>query len=500
LAEAGSLIEFLGYAPDLDPTIPGVITECAAIIPSTKGFRGAPSAVATTLPALAAECKGAASVIKRDDSTRMFAGTASNLYESAGTSWTTRTPSGAGQTLNGLGTADRWRFAQFQDTTLATAETEVPVFITTATTFAKVTTTAPKCAIIETVNNFVFGFDVSDQGAIFDSSDRPDGWWCAAKGGFSDWVPSITTEAATGTLLSTAGKITAGKRFGYQVVAYKRGSMYLGTYVGQPQIWDFQLVIGEAGALSQEVVVDVGTPEEPKHIFMGLDNFYSFDGSHPLPIGNPIRKAVFEEIALASYYAATALHDRNGKRVYFFYPTTNSNMPNKCVVYHYLKDRWGRDDRTIEAVMQYIEPGLTYDALGGSYSTYDDLPSATYDLAFLSPGTPTPAVFNTSHLVQTLTGAAGTSEITTGDYGSDQIFTQLSRMRPRFITAPTSANLTNYYRNTLSASLVADTVRALISGRFDMKRSARWHRLSQSMVGDHEITGFTVDAIADGQE
>lgn len=496
----GEMIPFIGYAPDLDGTLPGVMTNCSAVVPSTRGFKGAPSPVSTTLPTLAGQCQGAASVQKRDDSSRIFAGTATNLYEGASSSWTLRTPSGAGQTLNGLGTSDRWRFAQFQDTTLCTAKTETPKFLTTATTFAAVTTTAPKCAIIETVNNFVMAFDVNDQGALFDSADRPDGWWCAGKGNYTQWTPSITTEAATGTLQSTPGKITAGRRFGYQVVAYKRNSMYVGTYVGQPVIWDFALVPGSAGALSQEAVVNIGTPEQPKHIFMGSDNFYAFDGGRPVAIGNPIRDTVFGELNMGFYYAAQVLHDQINRRVYFWYPTTNSALPDKCVVYNYLTDRWGRDDRTIEAVMDYIATGMTYDALGSSYATYSDLPSTSYDTTFFSASVPVPAVFDTTHMLKTLTGVSSMSSITTGDYGSDQNFTTLSRVRPKFISAPLSADLTHFYRNILSSSLTLDCVKSMSSGRFDLLRSARWHRLSYSLVGDYEISGFSVDAIQDGLE
>lgn len=490
-------ILFVGYAPDLPPTTPGVMVNCGAVVPSTRGFKGAPSALSTNTAALAAQCFGAASIRKKDDTTRIFAGTTTNLYEKSSGTWVTRTPA---VTLNGLGTTDRWRFAQFGDTTLCTAKTEIPQFITTATQFAAVTTTAPKAAIIETVNNFVMVFDVTDQGAIFDSADRPDGWWCAGKGNYTQWTPSITTEAATGTLQSTSGKITAGRKFGYQIVVYKQRSMYMGTYVGQPVIWDFQLIPGDAGALSHEVVVNVGTPEQPKHIFMGADNFYSFDGGRPVPIGNPLRQTVFGELNTGFYYAAQALHDVANKRVYFYYPTGSSNKPDKCVVYNYLTGVWGRDDRTIEAVLEYLATGITYDELGASYSTYDALTALSYDTAFFTTSAPLPGIFDTSHLLKTLSGPAVSSSITTGDYGDDQVFTTLKRVRPRFINAPALAEFTNFYKNNLSDDRTIDTLRMFSSGRFDLMRSARWHSGRFDMTGDYEIQGFSVDVMADGEE
>jgi hypothetical protein len=498
------MIPFLGYAPDLDPTIPGVMTNCSAIVPSAKGFKGAPTPVSVGLPALEAACFGAALMRKTDDTTRLFAGTSTKLFEAGTSSWTDRSG-----TVTGLGTADQWRFAQFGDVSLAVAKTEILQALTTGSAFANATSTAPKGSIVETVNNFVFLFDVNDQGALFDSADRPDAWWCAAKGGHTSWAPSVTTEAATNNLRSTSGKITAGRRFGYQIIAYKLKSMYIGTYVGSGPIWDFQLLPGEAGALSQESVVSVGTPDDPKHIFMGFDNFYLFSGGRAVPIGNvtpqgfmsPVKDTVFAELNTQYYYACKSLHDAKNSVVYFFYPVSSAVTPDKCVVYNYRTNRWGRDDRTIEQVVEYISAGITYDALGATYSTYDDFPNLSYDLAFASAqGSPLPAVFDTTHTVKTLTGVTANSSITTGDYGDPDRFTDLVRVTPQFLTAPTSASLVNFYKDNLSDSLTTDQTTSLSRGRFDFLRSSRWHRGRFDLVGNHEISGFTPRSTEDGEE
>lgn len=499
------MIAFLGYAPDLDSTIPGVMTNCAAVVPTTKGFKAAPIPQSVGQPALSAACYGAALVRKTDDTTRLFAGTASTLVEAGSATWTPRSG-----TISGLGTTNRWRFAQFGDTSLAVAKTEILQFITSGTAFAAATSTAPKGSIIETANNFVLLFDVNDQGGIYDSSDRPDGWWCGPKGsdGTGNWVPSVTTEAATGVLRSTAGKITAGRRFGNQIVAYKLRSAYLGTYVGSPTIWDWQLIPGEAGALSQECVVNIGTPEEPKHLFMGWDNFYSFAGGRIVPIGNmtdagffsPVRDTVYRELNVQYYYACMALHDAKNTLVYFFYPTGSAITPDKCVVYNYRTNRWGRDDRTVEQVVDYSSAGITYDALGTSYGTYDVLPDAGYDVAFATVGSPLPAIFDTAHVIKTLSGSGNMGSITTGDYGDPQAFSDLYRVIPQFLDAPDSANMVSYYRDLLSDDLTTGETVPYASGRFDMLRSARWHRARFDMVGYFEITGFTPYSNEGGEE
>src|SRR5690606_24284407 len=128
-------------------------------------------------------------------------------------------------------------------------------------------------------------------------------------GNYTDWANSVATQAGTDTLEETPGGITASRRFGNTLVVYKKNSMFLGVNVGPPNIWEFNLIPGSAGALSQEVVVNIGTPDNPKHIFMGEDDFYLYDGSKPIPIGaNRVKLSVFGQLLRSRYYACTASH------------------------------------------------------------------------------------------------------------------------------------------------------------------------------------------------
>jgi hypothetical protein len=485
------IVPIEGYAPDIDPTTPGILTNCASLVPSLKGFEGAPAPLDIDIDALAAACQGGDVLRKLDDTLRLFAATGTALYELSGTSWTDRTRAVGG--AYGLGTDLRWSFAQFGDVSLAVCKTDTMQSSTTAA-FADISG-APKATIVETVGQFVFAMDYDD------GSDVPHGWYCCAKGDYTDWTPSIANECATGVLTSSPGPIKAGKRFGDAIIAYKLRSMYLGVYVGVPAIWDFREIPGEAGALGQYAVVDIGTPEEPKHIFMGYDDFYQFDGSRPVPIGSPVKETVFGEINRSYAHRSIAMHDQANSRVYFFYCSSANLTPDKCVVYNYRTGKWGRDDRTIEFAMQYAGSGITYDSLGTYYSTYDSLPNLSYDSSFFTAATLIPAVFDSSHILKTLNAPNVSSSMTTGDYGDDQLFTTLSRVRPRFITKPSAATMTNYYRNNLGDSLTTDAMTAMDSNaRFDLMREARWHRVRIEFTGPVELPALSADFIQGGAE
>lgn len=482
------ILELLGYAPDADPTERGVLTNCAAVVPSLRGMKAAPSPATTPLAALAGTCQGAATVSKLDGSNRLFAGTAIKLYEAGVSSWTDVSRAASYTS----GTTARWRFAQQANVSLACNGSDTIQASVSTGAFSCIPG-APVAQILETVGQFVFALNISG---------TPHGWQTSALGDYTNWSVAISTQATSGNLKDTPGPITAGRRFGGSIIAYKKGSMYFGSYVGAPIVWNFELIPGIAGAMSQEVVVNIGTDQNPRHIFMGETDFYIFDGTKPYSIGtNRVKQNVFNTLLQSRYYACTALHDRINSRVYFFYPVSDSVFPDHCVVYNYRTDKWGVDDRQIEFAFEYVTPGITYGSLGSLYTTYGQLPNLPYGTAFLSSAQAQPAIVTTGHQVKTLTGVAASSSITTGDIGDDIQFSTLTRVRPRFLTAPSSAVMTNFYKNNEGDALTSDMATALSSGgSFDVVRDARWHRVTMAFVGDWEMDSSSVEYERSGLE
>jgi hypothetical protein len=492
--------KFIGYAPDLDPTTPGVITNCGAFIPSLKGMEGAPSPVSAGYTVLPSACVGAATLTKLDETKRTFAGTISKIFELASDTWTDR----SGSTYQAA-VDSRWRFAQFGNISLAANKGNI-IQSSTSSVFANVGAAVPKAGDIETVGQFVFAFNTNDQGNLLGGGagvDDPDRWWCCAKGDSTNWSPNAAVECASGRLTSVPGKLVGGKKFGANIVAYKQRGMFLGVYEGGAVVWNFDREIpGGVGALSKEVIVDVGTPDNPRHIFMGFEDFYSFDGSRPVPIGESwVKETVYTELNRTMAGQCWALHDRTKARIYFYYPISDAGNPDKCVVYNYRTGKWGSDDREIEAAFEFQSPSATYADVGDSYATYGDLPSVTYGSAFWTSGYPTPAIFNTSHLLQTLNGVALSPTFTTGDIGDDVNEVLLSRVIPRYLTAPSTASMVNFYRQNLGDTLTQDATTSQSSDkRFDVLREARWHRLRIDFTGDVEIPGLVIEAGASGSE
>ena len=199
----------LGFAPDFDSTAPGILTDCSRLVPTPSGYTSAQSPITAGLPALAAECRGAAVMRKLDNSKRIFAGTQTKLYQQSGSTWAdvSRATNYTG------GTDNRWRFVQFGDVSLAVNQTE-PLQASSSGAFSDVAG-SPKARLIESVAGFVM-LAGTNEATYGDSTDR---WWCSGLYDHTVWTPSIATQCATGRLVDAPGDIRALKRLGNDVVA-----------------------------------------------------------------------------------------------------------------------------------------------------------------------------------------------------------------------------------------------------------------------------------------
>jgi len=479
------MVPFTQFAPDLDPTTPGIIVDATNIIPTLRGYAGGPSGVDVGMDALAAAALSAAIVTKLDGTNRLFSGTTTKLYEKAGTGWTDVSRVAA----YNASTTYPWRFAQFGDSTLAVNKGDVLQTISGGADFADLT--APKAAVMCTAGGFVMLAN-TNEATYGDSFDR---WWCSAYLDETDWVPDIATQCTTARLVDTPGAITGLRAFGSDVVAFKERSMYLGRYSGPPGVWDFDLIPGEVGCASHDAVVDIGTAL----IFIGPDDIYLFNGSQPVSIGSPLREWFFADIDPTYPSRIKSAHDRVNSLVYFYYPRLGgSGSLTGCIVYNYKTNKWGVAHRAIEAAVDYITGGYTYDTLPIIGLTWDDWPAVTYDSPYWSASSRYTSYIGTDHTVYSLTGASASSDFTTGTYGMESEYSLIRRVTLRYLGRPTTATMTNYFQEYLGGTWTEDATTTESSGRFDVLRAAPFHKVKFSFTGDVEFNAANADIKASG--
>lgn len=479
------MIPFVGYMPDADPHLQGVITDCTFMIPTVRGYKAANSGVAIA-DALASECRGASYVIKLDRSQRVFSGTQTALYELSGSSWVDVSKVG-GYTGS---TESYWRFCQFGDVTICVNLQDATQKSVLSGSFSDLAG-APKAKVIETVGGFVMVANYND------GTDTPDGIYWSGYLDYTDWTPAVSTQCGYLRMYDTPGEFTALRRLGQFAIAYKENSMYLGQNYGPPTLWGFELISGEIGALSQESVISI----ETAHFFIGKSDIYVYDGSRPVSVGDGIREWFFSNLNTEFSYKIKGTHDRANSLIYWYFPdTTSVGVVNNCIIYNYKTGKWGRAAREIEACLEYLSGTMTYSLYETGYPTYDDTPSITYGSPFWTAGMFNFAVFDTTHTLKTLNGPAENSSITTGAIGDDEMFTLAKRVQPRFSNDPVSGSMTNYYALTDGSSFTTDQTVTMGNGRFDVLRAGRWHKFKMDFTGAVEVLGNTYKYETQGSE
>lgn len=479
--------KILGFLPDADQTTAGLLTDCTNLIPFDQGMKGAPSpSTPSGVPALPAACRGAAVVTKLDDSRRLIAGTFTKLYELTAGAWadvSTGSYSGGGES--------RWSIAQFGNDTVASNSVDA-IQRSTGTTFAPISG-APAAKIIFSVGTQIMALNVND-GAV-----KQDGWHCCATYDVTDWNESITTLCASGRLVSSPGQITAGGRLGEYAIAYKEQSIYIGQFVGAPSVWDWvQVPGGDAGCIGQSAWCDLG---DMGHFIVGLDSFYIFDGTRPVPVGyGEVRQWFYDASSPQFRYKTECIFDRQNRCVWIFYPSIDSTFNNKALVYHVPSKKWGKVDVSPEAAVNYVSAGVTIDGLAALSATIDGLASYSFDSQFWLSGGRSLALFNQDHQLQSMTGRSIASSMTTGDIGDDDRYTMLNRMRLRFVPnyKPTSASVQTYVKEESGGTPVLASTDDMVDGKFDVLDSARWHRATFLFTGDHRVSGMSVNLIPEG--
>lgn len=469
------MVPILGFAPDADQTTPGILADCENLIPALIGMEGAPTPLTPPdVPVLASVCIGASVTEKLDNTRRTFAGTQTRLYELVAGVWTDRSRAGNYT----AGPDSRWSYAQFGDATLACSGAEV-IQRSTSGAFADVAT-APRAEILFSVGAFVMALNTND-GAI-----KPDGWHCCAAFDDTSWTPSITTQAASGRLVATPGRLTAGARLGEYAIAYKERSIYLGQYVGSPVVWDWiQVPGGSAGCVGKNALVDIGGV----HFFVGHDNFWLFDGTRPQPIGDGAVRQWFVNNCSREFIQKTfCTYDKAHSRVWIFYPSVGSSECDSVLVYHVQSKQWGRANRAIQCALTYASPGYTIDTMNLVAPTFDTPLPISLDSQFWNASSTWPAVFDTSNQLQSLSGTSTASSLTTGDVGDDDAVMLLQQIRFRYGVAPASASVQTRYMQNSGGSYSDGVSGAMNDGKFDTLKAARWHKAIVSFAGPVRVT------------
>lgn len=472
-------MKLLGYAPDYDPNTEGVLKDVDNIVPTKRGFRTQPEPFEEGLDAVSTTVNSLAVMVDLSGDYRIFVGTTTTIEENTGAGWTDR----SGATYS-CPAGNRWSFAQFGNYTLASNTTD-GLQASTDAAFAAVNG-APASKYIAVSQGFVMAAHTSDK----------DGWHCSAYQDHTDWTEAIATQSTSGRIISGGG-ITGLKAFGSGFVIFKNNSMYVGTYVGAPVVFQWDEVPGDVGCPTSNAAVDIGD----RLAFLGHDSFYIFDGARNTDIGEPLREWFFDSVDVAKLDKTIATYNVRDGNITWHVVGDGANDPSIALVYNIRTGKWGKYKVNIEAAASYYTGGVTYNELGTLYTNYNDLPTnISYDSDYWAYKVLTHGVVKTDHKLYTMTRLPVQSFIMLNTIGSSNQYTTVRQIRPRFTIAPESSSLIHYIDHTYGDNFVEKGLVPLSGGNYDLLQSSRWHQFYMVFWGNMEIVEVDIDIIVDGTE
>jgi hypothetical protein len=481
------LVPLVQFAPDAEPGSGGTLQDALGFMPTERGMKTAPTAQDTGYATAPADVYGAAMVERSGGDKKLYIGTGGELFEGDGTAWSTVTRASGDYSATA---AASWYFAAFGNDALA-ASLGTTLQVSSGSAFADITA-GPTAEIVETVGLFAMCFNIDST-----SFAHPDGWWASAQANARDWVPSIASGSVRGRLLATSGPIKAARSLGSQMVVYKASGVYVGTEVGPPIWWAWQLIPGDAGCLGKYALATITLSGAPAHFVVGPRGMYLFDGTRPVTVGDGLVARWFLSNLNQNYADKTScLVDRTEGAVYVLFANAESEGElNDCLVYNFrYGGRFGRArNYNARFGLQYTQAASPFSARPEADITYDDIDAPTYDALFGGAEVDSPAILSFSNNLLTLNGSGSVSTLQTAYTGVDGALSMVRRVRPRFSTAPESATLTLQAGDNLADPPSAVASATLASNRFDVLSEARWHRFEMEATGGCELAALDVD-------
>jgi hypothetical protein len=489
------------WLPDL-PAIdnPG-LTEALNVLPVAGSYRPY-RPLSTQAGALASRPLGAISVRDTDGNAALYAGTATDLYQRSGATWTDRSTAVAYTTSS----LDFWRFAQFDNFVIGTNYADLPqkLVIASSADFEDIadTGTAPRARVIGVIGRFVvLGHTNEGVNGVVPSRLQ----WCAIDD-CTDWPIPQTADARTkqageqfmqaalGPVLAIEGE----EQFG---IVFQRSGISRVTYVGGDVVFQFDNIDSSRGLLCPNGVATVGK----RRYFPSSEGFFVTDGVNVEPIGDlQVDQFFLTNLDSAFPDRVYAAVDRQKKIIYFAFPgpSNTGGRPNMLLVYNYLEQRWTH----CEQILELLVPGLT---IATSIDDFDDLFDSVDDITppldspFWAGGAAALFGFDTSFQVGTLAGTPGTARIDGQEVELNLgLYSYVGGIKP-LVTGDSSVDVTIALgsRDNLddAVSYTAATDRTATTGYCDFENESRYHRARMEIVGEFkEAVGVQFIAQAAG--
>lgn len=480
------MIPFGDYLPDLpDFENPGA-TVATNVLPHQKSYLPWPSQSVYS-SAIDARARGAILARDKDDNVYNYVGNATKLYRLV-----TTTQTDASLAPYTTGAEERWSFAQWGQTVIATNFADNPQVITLGgTTFANLTT-ALKARHVTVIRDFVVF------GNTFDATDGnvPNRVRWSAFGDSTDYTVSAATQSDFQNIQS--GGWVQGITGGEYGLVFQDAAVQRMTYVGSPVVFQFDEILPGIGTPAPGSIAQMGDMV----FFLSQRGFGAIVGGSGIEwIGdNKIDRTFFADLDETYIYRMSSVVDPVEQRVYWAYPGAGNTggTPNKLLAYDWSTGRWSSGEFSVEFLTVAATSGFTLDSLDTVSSSIDAL-TESLDSRTWAGGAATFAAYDTDHKLAFFTGTPMTGTVETSEL---QLFPKrralLNAVRPLTDGGASTVSVISRNRQQDNTSEAGPfSVRA--SGRATMRVNARYHRVRVTASGDFtHVPGVELEGRAVG--
>jgi hypothetical protein len=177
------------------------------------------------------------------------------------------------------------------------------------------------------------------------------------QGNAYEWVPATTNQSGEQGL-SHGSYIVTANNTRQEILIWTDTALFSMQYVGPPFVWSFTLLDQDISIASQNAVLTVNNVV----YWMGRDKFFMYSGRvETLPC--TLRQFVYNDINYDQLSQVAAGANEGYNEIWWFYPSQNSTINDRYVIYNYLERIWyyGNLNRTFWAQhTQRIYPFATF--------------------------------------------------------------------------------------------------------------------------------------------
>lgn len=149
-----------------------------------------------------------------------------------------------------------------------------------------------------------------------------------------EWVP-LTTNQSGEQRLSNGSVIVAAANTRQEILVWTDTAIYSMQYLGPPYVWGINLLMDNLSIASQNAAITVNNVT----YWMGVDRFYQYSGRvDTLPC--TLRQFVFGNINRSQLSQICCGTNEGFNEIWWFYPSANSLVNDRYVVYNHLEDVW----------------------------------------------------------------------------------------------------------------------------------------------------------------